>query len=734
MELSQMLIKTISVSLDAIFKASHTDIRVHGIERVPEGPVLFVINHFTRMETILMPYVIRKNLKRYPISLAHHSFFGGGFGNLIQKFGAVSTKDPERDQVLMRALLTGEYPVIIFPEGQMIKDKKIIERGKFMVYNTGLRRPPHTGAAHIALRSQIYREKIRAFNARGDRDTLMRYKEYFHLEDSDIDAIIEKNTFIVPVNLTYYPIRARDNAINHLVSRFVKNVSPRFEEEIEVEGTMLLDGVDIDINFGAPLAAGDYLAKSRKARRVMADGNIYLSDRELSQKSGLRNIDIRLMNDYMTSIYGMTTVNHDHIFSSILTKSLKGRMSEIEFKDRAFMAIDRLLKTNITNHHTSLLLKQFYLLTDDYHDKYSSFIEAAISDGLVQVKDGIIIRNREKFNLPYRFHAIRKDNIIEVLNNEIEPLRELIGSLNRLTLTPGFVVRRRIRKQFLELDRSLFEQDYAEHYIEGESKPREIGRPVFMGKLFAKGGIVLVHGYMAAPEEMRELGEFLNRNGFRVYLARMRGHGTSPEDLAEMTWKKWYDSVSRGYIIMKNSVKHVFIGGFSTGAGVALLQAASKVMGLEGVISISAPLKLQNIASHLSSAVVAWNTLLKKIHLRAGRMEFMPNNPENPQINYLRNPVHGVLELERLMKFTEESLGDIEVPALVIQGSEDPVVNPVSAKEIFELIGTGRKEYYSVYSTRHGIIRGPESVTVKEKVLHFMQEVIARGGKRGSVD
>ena len=75
MNISNTLIKTIMVTLDAIIKASGTDIRIHGASSVPDQPVLYVINHFTRMETILMPYVIKKSIKKYPISLGQFFFW-----------------------------------------------------------------------------------------------------------------------------------------------------------------------------------------------------------------------------------------------------------------------------------------------------------------------------------------------------------------------------------------------------------------------------------------------------------------------------------------------------------------------------------------------------------------------------------------------------------------------------------------------------------------------------------
>ena len=118
---------------------------------------------------------------------------------------------------------------------------------------------------------------------------------------------------------------------------------------------------------------------------------------------------------------------------------------------------------------------QRYLLTDDEHGHYNDVLEAAISDGLITVKDGCIIKNKERFSRPPEFHAIRKDNIIEVLRNEIEPLEDVIKSLNRLMRKPNFLVRREIRNSFLNRDREIFENDYRRFHIKDETKPKNGG-------------------------------------------------------------------------------------------------------------------------------------------------------------------------------------------------------------------------------------------------------------------
>ncbi|MCU0848268.1 MAG: alpha/beta fold hydrolase [Spirochaetes bacterium] len=720
MEISNILIKTIGTALDSLFKNSGAKIRVHGAENIPDDPVLYVVNHFTRMETVFIPYLVQRTTGKFPISLAHYSFFGGGLGNLMVKLGAISTRDPERDNLMIKCLLTDENPVVIFPEGQMIKDKKIIEKGKYMVYNVGIRRPPHSGAARTALVSQFYREKIRFLQESGNQNAVQKIMERFGITDSTED-VLNRETYIVPVNITYYPVRARDNSINKIIQKFSKEVSPRLEEELLVEGTMLLEGVDIDVTFGEPILIKKYLFDKGSIRKMISNHDLYL-DGELSDNSHLTSMSLKLMQRYMECIYTMTTVNHDHIFSYILAMYPKNRIDETDFKNRANLAIEKIKELGISNFHSSLIKKQDYLNTDDFHSKYGSFVEAAESAGLVTLRDGCIIRNGSKFQRIYKFHSVRKDNIVEVLKNEIEPIKGLIKWLHRIMLMSPFFLRRKIRKRFIAHDREIFLDDYKQYKIPGESKPTEIGSPFFFKRCFSERGVILVHGYMAAPEEIRVLADFLYGKGYTVYGVRLRGHGTSPEDLAERNWDEWYESVNRGYVVMKNTVRDFAIVGFSTGAGLALLQAANKKNRFKCIVSINAPLHLQNIASRLSSAVVVWNNFLSRFKLNRGKMEYITNTPENPNINYFRNPVRGVSELEKLMKTVEERLPDVDTPTMIVQGSNDPIVNPASGLEIFDKLGTADKELCRIYANRHGIVRGKEFDRVAARVLAFLEE------------
>jgi esterase/lipase len=202
----------------------------------------------------------------------------------------------------------------------------------------------------------------------------------------------------------------------------------------------------------------------------------------------------------------------------------------------------------------------------------------------------------------------------------------------------------------------------------------------------------------------------------------LRGHGTSPEDLASRSYPDWVGSVDRGYAIMSSICRRVAVGGFSTGAGLAL-NLAARLETLAGVFVVSAPMRLRDFKARFAPAVDAWNRFMSAAGRSGAKMEFVENRPENPHINYLRNPVSGVREIERLMDDLEPRLQAIEIPSLVVQSSEDPVVDPRGSEKIFRLLGGRNKKYVAFSFNRHGILLGEGSESVYRSISDFLQQL-----------
>ena len=226
-------------AIKTLSNLSKANIAVHNPENIPEGSIIFVINHFTRLETFLMPAQIFSLTKMPVWSLADYELFKGSFGAYLEKVGAVSTQNPHRDLLIVKTLLTGEAHWIIFPEGRMVKNKKIIEKGQFMISWAGGKHPPHTGAGTLAMRTEFYRQRLRHL-ADAKPEEAQYLMDLFQIES--LDPVLMRSTYIMPVNLTYYPIRARENILSKLAQRLVEGLPDRFVEELMTEGSMLISG------------------------------------------------------------------------------------------------------------------------------------------------------------------------------------------------------------------------------------------------------------------------------------------------------------------------------------------------------------------------------------------------------------------------------------------------------------------------------------------------------------
>jgi len=546
--------QTTGWAIKAITNLSKARISRYGEDNVPAGSNIFVINHFTRLETFLMPYVIYR-LTKIPVwSLAAFELFQGAFGTYLEKVGAVSTKNPDRDRLIVKTLLTGEANWIIFPEGRMVKNKKIIEKGRYMISAAGGKHPPHSGAAMLAMRTEFYRQRLLKL-ASENSDEVRHLLDLFQIEN--IDSVSHQNTHIVPVNLTYYPIRARENILSNLALRLVDDLSERIIEELMTEGSMLLSGVDIDIRFGEPIEIFECLNCSPIDLDISAKRRIGFDDPIRSRKR-MRKEALKLMERYMTAIYSLTTVNHDHLFASMLHAMRSKNIDALDLRRRVFLAATHIPQNSKINLHRSLQEGQVHLLTDDRFQKAKDFMAVALDTGILTARGNLLIKDPSKFSSPYDFHRARIDNPIDVMANAVEPLTDLQKTVNRLALQPRFWIQRKVAHYLINSAVEEFNEDYQAFFIKGETKPRSVGMPFLIKGKSKDIGVVLSHGYMAAPLEVRELAEYLGRQGFWVYVPRLKGHGTSPEDLATRSYKDWRASVDRGYAIISSICRRVF--------------------------------------------------------------------------------------------------------------------------------------------------------------------------------
>src|SRR5919198_4315041 len=114
--------------------------------------------------------------------------------------------------------------------------------------------------------------------------------------------------------------------------------------------------------------------------------------------------------------------------------------------------------------------------------------------------------------------------------------------------------------------------------------------PFFFLGNSSKPACLLIHGFTGTPKEMRQMGEFLNGQGYTCLGIRLAGHATDPEDMIRSRWTDWVASVEDGYQLLCGLTDHIFLIGLSMGGILALL--ASTQLNVKGVIAMSTPSRL----------------------------------------------------------------------------------------------------------------------------------------------
>ena len=713
-----------SLAMNLLEKLLGTRFTISGIEKIPNQPVMFVANHFTRSETFFVPYLINKATGRHIRCLADSKIFSGIFGKFLRSVGTVSTKDPNRDNIIIEDLVSGAFDWMIYPEGSMIKSKEIKYNGLY-INNTPYRvGPVRTGASVLALKSELFRTEIVEAYQNKDQQTLDNYKINNGLTYHD--SYKDLQTKIVPVNITYYPIRPGDNKIKALAAVLIKNLPKQIVEELEIEGNILLDA-DINISFGEPINLAEYI----KSTRTIIN-KIPIIKGETKNNFILKYFRSRLTSDFMEKIYSDVQINFDHIFVSALVHSPHSKITIDHLKRIIYYSAILIAKTKKYRLNSSIFEENiFKIFSDEDCFEFDGVFNLAIKQNLIKkISDNEIEIFKNLLNKEYDFHQIRIENTLQVILREFALLENANSVVKRVCSMNESDLQEIVFKNIYEADLKIFEKNYSENFDQNFSKDKSIGSPIFLNndvkspKKIQNLGVILVHGYKSAPKEVEELAKFLNGYGIKTYSVRLKGHGTAPIDIKNYSWFDWYESVQRGYCALSNICSQVAIVGFSTGGLLSLLSASQKKSfnKLAGVVSINSALKLRDIKSKMIPGINLWNELLEKFNLEKGRMEFIEDVPENPHINYSRNYIKGVYELEKLMILCDDNLHKILCPTLVIQSKNDPVVNPISGKIIFDKIHSTAKKLIEVDFENHVIITAKNKEMVFQEIINFFNQ------------
>ena len=193
---------------------------------------------------------------------------------------------------------------------------------------------------------------------------------------------------------------------------------------------------------------------------------------------------------------------------------------------------------------------------------------------------------------------------------------------------------------------------------------------------------------------MVPLAHVLEAEGWTVSIARLAGHGTSPAELAQMTWKDWLRSAEEAYEALHDRCARVAVIGLSMGGALGLYLAGR--VHPAAVVAISTPIRVRPMmakASRVTARVLPYAPVV----IRLGPREVAMRRYRSP---YRRIPLRSLSEVDALLEAMRAELPRVRSPALILQGRRDWIIPKDSARELRR--GLTRADAHVLWLPRSG--------------------------------
>ncbi|MFX0051541.1 MAG: alpha/beta hydrolase [Candidatus Hermodarchaeota archaeon] len=234
-----------------------------------------------------------------------------------------------------------------------------------------------------------------------------------------------------------------------------------------------------------------------------------------------------------------------------------------------------------------------------------------------------------------------------------------------------------------------------------------------------KIGCLLIHSFTASPSEVRPLGVFLRNHGYSGIAPLLPGHGSVPDDLRTTSWLDWYSNAREGLYYLKENYSRRIVIGVALGSVIATMLAASPEReSINGVILISPS---QHSPSALVKTVLPFIKYIKKEFPTITEHEMKVEELTNEKIEqffYAKRPTEALIELYKIIGFTNKRLSLITQPTLIIHHKKDFV----SADFIYNnLTSCEIKEQWTHDKGARWFFYSEEAQSAFEKIDNFIQ-------------
>ena len=226
-----------------------------------------------------------------------------------------------------------------------------------------------------------------------------------------------------------------------------------------------------------------------------------------------------------------------------------------------------------------------------------------------------------------------------------------------------------------------------------------------------KTGVLVIHGFTGSTQSMREVAYALHKEeGYTISLPRLKGHGTTPEDMESTSYEDWIKSVTDAYEEIRPKVDNLFVFGLSLGGALTLLLAENYP--IKGIITVNAAIELANfLALYNDPNIPPFLQGIGSDIKKEGIKEWA----------YDRTPKKSIGEAACFLELVKANLSKVTCPALIFKSLDDHVVPPTNQDYILEHINSSQKELIELLESYHVATLDNDKELIIEKTIQFIK-------------
>jgi carboxylesterase len=263
-----------------------------------------------------------------------------------------------------------------------------------------------------------------------------------------------------------------------------------------------------------------------------------------------------------------------------------------------------------------------------------------------------------------------------------------------------------------------------------------------MSTAAAPDAAFLVHGLGGTQYDLGSMHKRLKNAGLVTYSLTLPGHGTTPEDLADVAAEDWVDAVVGKYREIRDQHPTLHLMGMCMGALLAALLAERERHDKGNLIMLAPPVYIDGWATpwyrFMRPALYAIPGLRRRMKIE----EEDPYGIKNEQLraivkakfergenfHYRWVPLECLRQVDRLRTMVMEAASNIRCQTLVVHAREDELTSMRSANFVVEKIGGARARMVILEDSYHMICVDNDKEIVAKNVLEFLGAALPGAG------